>query len=79
VLEAVNLQADLQRAGIQPWAWIVNQSLAAAHPRSPLLQRRALNERPQLEEVRHQARGTLRGGRAAARRTRRRRASAGID
>lgn len=51
VLEAANLQADLQRAGIQPWAWIVNQSLAAAHPRSPLLQRRALNERPQLEEV----------------------------
>jgi arsenite-transporting ATPase len=58
VLEAVNLQADLQRAGIQPWAWIVNQSLAAAHPRSPILQQRALNERPQLEEVatRHAAR-----------------------
>jgi arsenite-transporting ATPase len=51
VLEAANLQADLQRAGIEPWAWIVNQSLAAAHPHSSLLQQRALNERPQIEEV----------------------------
>src|ERR1019366_6492922 len=32
VLEAAALQADLRRAGIEPWAWIVNNSLAAAHP-----------------------------------------------
>lgn len=51
VLEAMNLQADLRRAGIEPWAWIVNQSLAATHSDSPLLQQRALNERPQIEEV----------------------------
>jgi arsenite-transporting ATPase len=51
VLEAANLQADLRRAGIEPWAWIVNQSLAAAHPRAPLLRQRALNERAQIGAV----------------------------
>lgn len=30
VLEAANLQNDLRRAGIEPWAWIINQSLAAS-------------------------------------------------
>jgi arsenite-transporting ATPase len=52
VLEAANLQEDLRRAGIEPWAWIVNQSLAAAHPASMLLARRAEQEWPQLEAVR---------------------------
>ncbi|OGA55571.1 MAG: arsenical pump-driving ATPase [Betaproteobacteria bacterium RIFCSPLOWO2_12_FULL_65_14] len=51
VLEAAGLQADLRRAGIEPWAWIVNQSLAATETRSPLLRQRALAERPQLEAV----------------------------
>ena len=32
VLEAASLQADLRRAGIEPWAWIINNSVAAAHP-----------------------------------------------
>ena len=32
VLEAANLQQDLRRAGIEPWAWVVNNSLAAAQP-----------------------------------------------
>ncbi len=35
VLEAANLQSDLRRAGIEPWAWVVNNSLAAAKPTSP--------------------------------------------
>lgn len=35
VLEAANLQQDLRRAGIEPWAWVVNNSLAAAEPSSP--------------------------------------------
>ena len=51
VLEAANLQADLKRAGIEPWAWVVNQSLAAARTRSPLLRQRASNELKQIEEV----------------------------
>ena len=51
VLEAANLQLDLRRAGIEPWAWIVNNSLALARPVSPLLQQRALNELKQIALV----------------------------
>ncbi|TFC81992.1 arsenical pump-driving ATPase [Cryobacterium cheniae] len=51
VLEAAELQADLERAGITPWAWIVNNSIAAAAPTSPLLLARARNELPELEHV----------------------------
>jgi len=51
VLEAANLQEDLRRAGIEPWAWIVNNSLAAAVTRSPLLRRRAHNEVEQIDVV----------------------------
>ena len=43
VSEAEQLQNDLLRAGIHPWAWIVNNSIAAAQPQSPLTQRRARN------------------------------------
>ena len=53
VLEAANLQADLRRAGIEPWAWVINNSLAAAAPTgSKLLARRATREWPQIEAVR---------------------------
>jgi arsenite/tail-anchored protein-transporting ATPase len=48
VLEAAQLQADLRRAGIEPWAWVINQSLAATLTSSPLLQQRARNERAQV-------------------------------
>ena len=41
VLEAMAFRDDLARAGITPWAWVINQSLVAAHPTSPLLRRRA--------------------------------------
>jgi arsenite-transporting ATPase len=51
VLEAAGLQADLRRAGIEPWAWIVNNSVAAAKPKSRLLQRRARNEMREIEAV----------------------------
>ncbi|MGZ5029139.1 MAG: arsenical pump-driving ATPase [Methylobacter sp.] len=44
VLEAANLQDDLRRAGIEPWAWIINTSVAAASATSPLLRQRAANE-----------------------------------
>lgn len=51
VLEAASLQADLHRAGIEPCAWIINQSLAAAQTRSPLLRQRARNEIPEIDAV----------------------------
>jgi arsenite-transporting ATPase len=52
VLEAAHLQDDLRRAGIEPWGWIVNASLAAAKTFHPLLRRRAASERAQLAKVR---------------------------
>jgi arsenite-transporting ATPase len=52
VLEAAGLQNDLRRAGIEPWAWIINASLAVADTRSSLLRQRAQHEVPQLELVR---------------------------
>ena len=55
VLEAESLQSDLRRAGIEPWAWVVNASLAAAAPRDPLLVARAAAELPHLERVRELA------------------------
>lgn len=51
VLEAADLQADLRRAGIEPWAWVINSSVAAARPRSPLLRQRARNELREVEAV----------------------------
>ena len=54
VLEAANLQADLRRAGIEPWAWIINNSIAAAHPHYPLLRQRAHNELKEIEAVAQQ-------------------------
>lgn len=54
VLEAANLQADLERAGIHPWGWIINNSLSIADTRSPLLRLRAQQELPQIEAVKHQ-------------------------
>lgn len=54
VLEAANLQADLERAGIHPWGWIINNSLSIADTRSPLLRLRAQQELPQIEKVKQQ-------------------------
>ena len=51
VLEAAHLQDDLRRAGIEPWAWIINNSVAASRPRSPLLRRRAANELAEIAAV----------------------------
>lgn len=51
VLEAASLQADLGRAGITPWAWVVNQSLAVTDVRHPLLARRAAHERPIIRDI----------------------------
>ncbi len=51
VLEASALQDALRRAGIEPYAWVINASLAAAHPRDPLLRTRAAAELPELTKV----------------------------
>lgn len=51
VLEAASLQTDLRRAGIEPWAWVVNTSVAAVSTRSALLRQRAANELPEINAV----------------------------
>lgn len=51
VMEAANLQADLRRADIEPWAWIINSSVAAAATKSPLLRQRAANELREIDAV----------------------------
>jgi arsenite-transporting ATPase len=51
VLEAANLQADLRRAGIEPWAWVINNSVAATTVHSPLLRQRAANELQEIDAV----------------------------
>ena len=51
VQEAADLQDDLARAGITPWAWVANQSLAAARTDDPLLTARARAESPHLARV----------------------------
>jgi arsenite-transporting ATPase len=51
VLEAANLQNDLRRAGIEPWAWVINTSIAAASAKSSLLRRRAANELREIDAV----------------------------
>jgi arsenite/tail-anchored protein-transporting ATPase len=52
VLEAERLQDDLRRAGVEPYAWVINQSLAAAETTDPLLVQRARAEVPLIERVR---------------------------
>ncbi|BET40795.1 arsenical pump-driving ATPase [Atlantibacter hermannii] len=54
VLEAANLQQDLRRAEIEPWAWVINSSLAAAKPSSPFLVNRASRELPLINDVTEQ-------------------------
>ena len=51
VQEAADLLDDLARAGITPWAWVANQSLAAARTDDPLLTARARAESPHLARV----------------------------
>ncbi|BBY99716.1 arsenical pump-driving ATPase [Mycolicibacterium fallax] len=53
VLEAAGLKSELERAEIHPWAWVINNSLAAAEPTAPLLRRRAAAETAQIDTVRN--------------------------
>lgn len=52
VHEAARLQEDLGRAGIRPFAWVVNQCLTPLDLSDALLRRRRAAEAPYLHEVR---------------------------
>jgi arsenite-transporting ATPase len=51
VTEAMQLRADLRRAGIEPFAWVINASLAASGTRDAVLEARAASELSQIERV----------------------------
>jgi arsenite-transporting ATPase len=51
VHEAAALQADLRRAGIEPFGWIINQSFALTPTSDPLLVERARREHAYFHEV----------------------------
>ncbi len=51
VHEAERLQGDLARAGIRPWAWVIEQSLLASGSRDPLLALRGAYEIPYIRRV----------------------------
>lgn len=51
VSEAAALQQDLRRAGIEPWVWVVNRSLAGLPTRDPVLAARMAAQRRQVERV----------------------------
>jgi len=51
VHEAAALQEDLRRAGIEPFAWIINQSLQDCGTGNPMLRRREAGEVRYITEV----------------------------
>lgn len=51
VSEAASLQDDLRRAGIEPFAWVVNRCLVASGTRDPLLGARVAGEAAQIARV----------------------------
>lgn len=52
VHEAAQLQHDLERAGIHPFAWVINQSFLAAGTADPFLAERSHIEARYIDEVR---------------------------
>lgn len=51
VSQAAALQDDLRRAHIEPWAWVINKSVAATGTTDPLLQARLVGERQQAARI----------------------------
>lgn len=51
VHEAKRLQTDLRRAGIEPFAWVINQSLSPVATKDPVLMSRKHNESQYIQEV----------------------------
>ena len=51
VSQAAALQDDLRRARIEPWAWVINKSVAATGTSDPLLQARLVGEQQQAARI----------------------------
>lgn len=59
VHEAIQLQSEIRRAGIEPFAWVINQSLQPLHVSDPVLKRRRQNEVHHIHEVSESRYGRL--------------------
>ena len=53
VSEAAELQQDLRRAKIEPYAWVVNRSLLGTSTNDPVLRARMLGEQAQIARIRN--------------------------
>ncbi|NBX21251.1 MAG: arsenical pump-driving ATPase [Betaproteobacteria bacterium] len=53
VSQAAALQDDLRRAKMEPYAWVINKSMAAAGTRDPLLAARLAGEVKQMDRIAH--------------------------
>lgn len=51
VHEAERLQADLRRAEIEPYGWLINSAFSDLHTEHPTLRARARAEQPHLQRV----------------------------
>lgn len=51
VSQAAALQDDLRRAGIEPYAWVLNKSILAAGTHDPLLSARLAGENKQMDRI----------------------------
>lgn len=51
VSQAAALQEDLRRAHIEPYAWVVNKSIAASGTSDPILRARCVGEARQMERI----------------------------
>ena len=51
VSEAERLQVDLERAGIKPFAWVINQSILVSGTQHPILKQRGDYEIPFIQRV----------------------------
>lgn len=51
VSQAAALQDDLRRAHIEPWAWVINKSVAVTGTSDPLLQARLVGEQQQAARI----------------------------
>ncbi|EIW20782.1 MULTISPECIES: arsenical pump-driving ATPase [Pelosinus] len=59
VYEAMRLQEDLKRAGINNKWWVINSSLLMTNTQSPLLKTKSLNEIPWINKVDEIAQGNF--------------------
>jgi len=57
--EAMQLESDLARAGIRPFAWVVNQSLTPLDVKDPVLSSRQAHEATHLRELADHAAGIV--------------------